>query len=480
MKTKLFASFVAALTFLSTLHAQETAFTYQGRLTDDGSPANGYYDMLFSLYDAASGGNQVDGTLSVSALCVSNGLFTATLDFGSGIFTGAARWLKLDVRTNGAGPYIPLGPRQAVTATPYAIVAGQITGTVQASQIGGTLTPAQLPAGVVTNGSHLIYAEDVVANSLSGDGSNITGLAFVRTNETRPIINTEGISSSNTMTASNFVSTIYQPQDTQMLALNYYPGSTNYLMYRAGQLAFAPSSTGQDNGIVWGGSYMRFGGNPADDGSGVAGWLVRSPYGIGFETPDNFKKIRIGDDHRLDQMMEMSAGTIPGAENDDLDTYGFGHWWQKQHSHILAMRSHSTNNYYCWVGLQSVYPDESTIYWSEKGSSVGAATLRAYWSLPPRLSNELGGWQMTQATNIIFEGGKWGFNAFNNFFVTNQTGQSNIAIISSAGSIINGVGFTNNTISIRTNDAPLDTVVVKAWIPIVGTNGQTYLVPGYQ
>ena len=87
---------------------------------------------------------------------------------------------------------------------------------------------------------------------------------------------------------------------------------------------------------------------------------------------------------------------------------------------------------------------------------------------------------MTQATNIIFEGGKWGFNAFNNFFVTNQTGQSNIAIISSAGSVINGVGFTNHTISMRTNEAPLDAVVVKAWIPIVGTNGQTYLVPGYQ
>ena len=32
-----------------------TAFTYQGRLTDGGSPADGEYDFRFRLYDAASG-----------------------------------------------------------------------------------------------------------------------------------------------------------------------------------------------------------------------------------------------------------------------------------------------------------------------------------------------------------------------------------------------------------------------------------------
>ena len=42
------------LAFLSTLnlqlstHAQGTAFTYQGRLNDNGSPANGIYDLRFT------------------------------------------------------------------------------------------------------------------------------------------------------------------------------------------------------------------------------------------------------------------------------------------------------------------------------------------------------------------------------------------------------------------------------------------------
>jgi hypothetical protein len=35
---------------------QGTAFTYQGRLQDGGSPAGGAYDLRFVLYDAAAGG----------------------------------------------------------------------------------------------------------------------------------------------------------------------------------------------------------------------------------------------------------------------------------------------------------------------------------------------------------------------------------------------------------------------------------------
>jgi hypothetical protein len=36
-----------------------TAFTYQGRLTDAGSPGSGTYDFQFILYDSAVGGSQV-------------------------------------------------------------------------------------------------------------------------------------------------------------------------------------------------------------------------------------------------------------------------------------------------------------------------------------------------------------------------------------------------------------------------------------
>ena len=59
-----------------TSKAQSTAFTYQGRLEDDGRRANGPYDFRFVLYDAASGGSQVGSMLTNNAVAVSNGLFT--------------------------------------------------------------------------------------------------------------------------------------------------------------------------------------------------------------------------------------------------------------------------------------------------------------------------------------------------------------------------------------------------------------------
>ena len=35
---------------LSTVHAQGTAFTYQGRLNDGVNPAGGIYDLRFTIY----------------------------------------------------------------------------------------------------------------------------------------------------------------------------------------------------------------------------------------------------------------------------------------------------------------------------------------------------------------------------------------------------------------------------------------------
>ena len=36
---------------LSTLHAQGTAFTYQGQLQNNGSPASGTYNLTFTLFN---------------------------------------------------------------------------------------------------------------------------------------------------------------------------------------------------------------------------------------------------------------------------------------------------------------------------------------------------------------------------------------------------------------------------------------------
>lgn len=57
-----------------------SAFTYQGQLTDAGSPANDAYDFEFALFTGASGGSAVD-TISVDDLLISRGLINASLDF---------------------------------------------------------------------------------------------------------------------------------------------------------------------------------------------------------------------------------------------------------------------------------------------------------------------------------------------------------------------------------------------------------------
>src|SRR2546426_6054442 len=110
------------------LHAQGTAFTYQGRLDDGATPANGSYDLTFALFSVPTGGSPLAGPLTNSPTAVSNGVFTVTLDLGAS-FPGADRWLEIGARINGGGAFTTLIPRQKITAMPYAITAGNRAGT---------------------------------------------------------------------------------------------------------------------------------------------------------------------------------------------------------------------------------------------------------------------------------------------------------------------------------------------------------------
>ena len=76
-----------------------TAFSYQGRLTDGGAPANGSYDLRFTLFDAATGaGGAIGAPVLAEDVTVTSGVFTVMLDFGATAFSGNARWLEIAVR----------------------------------------------------------------------------------------------------------------------------------------------------------------------------------------------------------------------------------------------------------------------------------------------------------------------------------------------------------------------------------------------
>ena len=98
-----------------------TAFTYQGRLMDEGLPASGSYDLQFKLFDAAGGGAQIGSTVLLGGANVTDGRFTVQLDFGTLAFGSGGRWLEIYVRPSGGGAYTLLAPRQELTPTPYAL-----------------------------------------------------------------------------------------------------------------------------------------------------------------------------------------------------------------------------------------------------------------------------------------------------------------------------------------------------------------------
>ncbi len=98
-----------------------TAFTYQGHLNTSGNAANGFYDLSFAVYDSNVAGNLIAGPITNSAVPVSNGLFTVTLDFGAGVFTGTNYWVQMAVSPIGNGTFATLVPRQQLTPAPYAI-----------------------------------------------------------------------------------------------------------------------------------------------------------------------------------------------------------------------------------------------------------------------------------------------------------------------------------------------------------------------
>jgi hypothetical protein len=157
--------------------AQGTAFTYQGRLTAAGLPAEGPYEMRFALYGAVAGGAPVGGTLELP-VTVADGAFSVLLDFGAcpACFDGAPRFLEIGVRPSGSpDPHVLLEPRQEVTPAPYAMRSTRAgTADLATNAAGLEGVPA---SGFIRNGagaqpaSFNVTGNGVVGGSLSVGGS---------------------------------------------------------------------------------------------------------------------------------------------------------------------------------------------------------------------------------------------------------------------------------------------------------------------
>lgn len=157
-----------------------TGFSYQGRLTDGGAPANAVYDLRFVLYDDEVAGASVGAVIEKADLSVVNGVFVTNLDFGASAFNGDSRWLEIAVRPGAStGAYTALSPRQPVSSAPYALYAKT------AGSIAFPLTVSATPTAAVldlTNASTGVAAKlkgNPVALELDG-GVRVSGVAANR------------------------------------------------------------------------------------------------------------------------------------------------------------------------------------------------------------------------------------------------------------------------------------------------------------
>ena len=161
---------------------QGTAFTYQGELRQNNLPVTSSVDMVFTLYDSASGSNVIGTPISLTganAVTVANGIFTITLDFGGPSFitmVDDARWLEVKVAGN------TLSPRTKIENAPYALTS-QLAYSVLAGSIGTTqINSAEVQRRVIGTcaaGSSIsvINADGTVSCQSAGSGTitSVTG-----------------------------------------------------------------------------------------------------------------------------------------------------------------------------------------------------------------------------------------------------------------------------------------------------------------
>jgi len=153
--------------------ASPTAFTYQGRLNADGGPASGLHDFQFQLFGVETNGTALAGPANASGVTVTNGAFVAVIDFGSGAFTGEARWLEIAVQCSACdGLPVTLSPRQLLTATPQALFA---------LNAGGLATYSGAPLDITLNGERVMRFQPATSptlgfmpNIIGGVGSHVT------------------------------------------------------------------------------------------------------------------------------------------------------------------------------------------------------------------------------------------------------------------------------------------------------------------
>lgn len=291
-----------------------SAFTYQGRLSFGAGPAlDGLYDFSFTLHDAATAGSTIGTAANLTAVPVSNGVFSAQLDFGAAAFTsGEARWLELSVNTNGVTPLALLNPRQRLSPTPqaiYAETAGIASGVASGAVTSAGIAPSAVDSESIQNSS--IEATDLSPSllnntfwKLGGNASLPPGLNFLGTLGFTPL----------ELRANNQPVLRLQPNATSPNMLGGHPangisGITSGAFIGGGGATDRSNMVSGEFATIVGGHSQR----AMADGALIGG-------GAGHTNSGLFATVGGGAGHRVSAAY---AGIAAGASNQNHAAYGF-------------------------------------------------------------------------------------------------------------------------------------------------------------
>jgi len=458
MKTKQIIITFTVLTCLSVLSpqlstglAQGTAFTYQGRLTDTGQPASGSYDLIFGVFNASSGGSQVGNTLTNIATAVSNGLFSVTLDFGSGVFIGPDRWLEIAARTNGATSFTTLAPRQPILPVPYAIfanTASNLSGTVPASQLSGMVANGQLAhSSVLINAGAGLSGGGSVALGTSTTLNNAGVLSVTGNSDITASTVSGAVTLGDTATSANTASTIVK-RDTSG---NFSAGNVtavNFTGNGSGLTGVVPADNSVTSAKIADGTIVD-----ADiSATGISGNKI-----IGGDL--QARRLNVGINHILNGTNATIAG---GQNNTALGTNaticGGGYNMIQTNADWSTIGGGVSNKVDYYSDYSTIGGGEqNTIQINASQSTIGGGWSNSIGSVSPN-STIGGGWHnsIADSANNSTIGGGTGNT------IQTYAGQSTIS------------GGQNNTIQTNSNDS----VISGGWNNIVMSNSPGSTIGG--
>ncbi|MFO0859590.1 MAG: tail fiber domain-containing protein [Phycisphaerales bacterium] len=150
------------------------AITYQGRLSDGGSPFTGPADMRFTFFDSPGGSTPLSPKFTNLGVPVTQSLFTTVLPGDANWFANAPDvYLEIEIR-RGSDEYVTLSPRQRITRAPAALHAVRAAAADQAdSAITAQFATTAESAATATAAENATLAQSVPWSGVTGVPANV-------------------------------------------------------------------------------------------------------------------------------------------------------------------------------------------------------------------------------------------------------------------------------------------------------------------